>query len=93
MKYTVHIRKEETGEVREHRDDLDWHESSLFWWSEGNMGCDCNRERCFDIVGGEWSNDWEPACSVGKYTVVKIVLDDGTVLDDLADLNRLPRWQ
>jgi hypothetical protein len=85
VKYAVHIRNNATGEVREYRDNLDWHGSSLYWWSEGNMSCDCNRHNIFREAGGESATDEN--CSDGRYTVVRITLDDGTVYENEAELN------
>jgi hypothetical protein len=48
MTYSVAIRKNETGEVRICEMEVPWGETSLFWWTEGNFGCDCNRELLFE---------------------------------------------
>ena len=78
MKYTVTLRDNETGEVRDFPVPYDWKDGSLFWWSEGNMSCDCNR--------GQWFHGPSPPkdfqCTLSRYDLLKITLDDGTVLDD-----------
>jgi hypothetical protein len=86
VKYTVHIRNNATGEVREYRDNLDWHGSSLYWWSEGNMSCDCNREPTWIMAGGGEPPD-NCDCGHSRFAITRIVLDDGTVFDDEDELN------
>lgn len=40
MKYSVLIRQNATGIERlRHMDDIEWDDSSEYWWTEGNMGC------------------------------------------------------
>ena len=87
--YVVGIRKNETGEVRFCPEDLEWYEHSIYWWSEGNMGCDCNRELEFLRAGNEETDDsFENAeCSQGRYTVVGIWFKDGSDIRDLYSLN------
>ena len=49
MRYSVEITKVETGEVRTISIPFDWEEDYSLWlWTEGNYGCDCNRELFFD---------------------------------------------
>ena len=91
MKYAVDIRKNATGEVRRRYMDLDW-DNSLFWWAEGNMSCDCNRELEWVRAAGpgpaddpHW-NQLETECSEGRFTVIRAVLDDGTIIP----VDRLP---
>lgn len=87
-KYVVGIRKNETGEVRfcaqhtEWLDDDDGH--SLWWWSTGNMSCDCNRERDFRRAGNEEDGiEGERKCGEDRFTVIGIWFPDG---DDARDL-------
>lgn len=68
--YEVAIRKNSTGETRKYQVDLEWHESSLFWWTEGNFGCDCNRGTEFLRAGGEPTDDYEHVCGDTKYSVL-----------------------
>lgn len=75
------IRKNETAEVRPCIQPHAWEDSSEWWWTEGNGGCDCNRHLYFERAGGvdpHWS---EGECSEGKYTIVEIIFPDGTSLD------------
>lgn len=53
MPYKAHILKVSTGETRVRDIDLDWGDSSEYWWTCGNFGCDCNRELEFRRAGGE----------------------------------------
>jgi hypothetical protein len=51
LPFVVFIKNNETGEIREHHDELiideETKEPSLFIWEEGNYSCDCNRELFF----------------------------------------------
>lgn len=59
--YRVEIKDTKTGEVRSgdfplygyNREPAMRPEDNLFWWSEGNFGCDCNRGDVFKDFGGE----------------------------------------
>ncbi len=87
MKYSVDIRNNATGEVRTcSQRDLAWNDSSVFWWTEGNMSCDCNRELEFVRAGGpgpdddpRW-NDLDTECGFERFTVIRAILEDGTVV-------------
>lgn len=63
-------------------EELDWHDSSEFWWSEGNFACDCNRADCFHrALSGE---EVDEECGHERYRV-RITLPDGSVpYDELA---------
>ena len=75
--YKVAIRKNETGEIRLCKQNLEWGEHSDYWWTEGNMGCDCNRFLEFERSGGE-DPEWDAAeCSEGKYSALYAELPDG----------------
>ncbi len=82
MSYTVRIKNNATGEIRVSRViDLPWEEHSDFWWLEGNMGCDCNREVEWRRAGGEIIDDvCSPECSDGRFCVIDATLDDGRVI-------------
>lgn len=73
--YIVYIRKNETGEIRQCLQNIEWEDHSLFWWTEGNMGCDCNRELEFERRS-ENADDIEPYCSDGRFTVLKATFPD-----------------
>lgn len=79
MSYTAFIRNNETGEIRHRWMDLDWKDdeerSDLFWWTGGNFGCDCNREREFERAIGREAGPTK--CGVHRFTVIKVVLTDG----------------
>lgn len=42
-----------------------------FWWTEGNMGCDCNRRLCFARAAGE--PDCEMTCGHTEFSVILMV--------------------
>jgi hypothetical protein len=90
MNYTVKIQDRATGEVsaRYMGDGVHWGESSEFWWTDGNYGCDCNRFATFlrgkgvpeeKVAGMEWPCRYDKYPD-GRFRVVEIVLTDGTVV-------------
>lgn len=88
--YRILIRNNETKEERLSRPfEFEWDEGQLFYLTEGNYGCDCNREIEFERTGGRPDSeiDWDGPCSSGRFSIVKAVLDDGTSVpvDDLLD--------
>lgn len=79
MGYSVKIKNNETGEVRDARMDFDWDEASDYWWTDGNFGCDCNRHLVFIRAGNEPESD--VSCGNKLYTVIHAKLDDGKVIE------------
>ena len=86
MRYSVLIRNNETGEERLYPlcKEVPWGDGSYYWWTEGNMSCDCNRHMSFLRAGGpgpvddpHW-NDVDRDCGDGAYSVPYAVLEDGT---------------
>jgi hypothetical protein len=92
MSYKVAIRKNETGEVRLYEQTgWDWvHDDGMgngphddfYWWTNGNMGCDCNRELCFERVGKtpEQLKELEslsPLCGDTRFTVLYVLTKEG----------------
>ena len=73
IKVLAHIRKNTTGEVRvaEVEDWLvDGHRNpSVYNWTDGNFGCDCNREILFDRAGGGDPDPMDMACTEGRFSV------------------------
>lgn len=78
--YKVTIKNNETEEVRIRKMDLKWNEASVYWWTEGNFGCDCNREWEFQRAGNEKISD-DPKCGEDRFTVLYVELPDGTKID------------
>lgn len=76
MAYKVAIRKNATREIREIEMDLDWHDHSLFWWTQGNFGCDCNRELTFE-PNGTFPDPEDPPCGHERFTVLYVEFPDG----------------
>lgn len=86
-RYVVGIRENETGEVRFCPTDVEWREdSSLSWWSTGNMSCDCNRHLIFN-GHSRGCYDEDVPCGEGRYSVVGIWFPDGGEIRDLNCLN------
>lgn len=77
--YDVEIRRVADGLVRRYHMDHPWHSSSMFWWTEGNGGCDCNRMMDFQRAGGEDDTLPHP-CGDTAYQVIRAIFPDGTTL-------------
>lgn len=89
MNYVVIIRDNASKEERTYRPSTEWDpESSVYWWTEGNMGCDCNRRVDFARAGGP-GPEGDPyhnklledsQCGDEAYSVLRAILDDGTIV-------------
>lgn len=78
-RYTVDILEVATGEVVRRGMDLPWDDGSIYWWTEGNYSCDCNRRMEF-MRGKELDpDDAETECGDGAYRVT-ITLPSGEVV-------------
>lgn len=68
--YLVTIRRVADGAEVVRAFDYEW--ESDFWWSDGNMGCDCNREREF-LAGLGWDQEairrHAPECGSSRFVV------------------------
>jgi len=85
MKYKVRIKNKNTQEIRTcTMETLEWDKHSLFWWTDGNYGCDCNREIVFRRAGGEPElNEKEfkdLECGDNRFTVIEAILEDSTII-------------
>lgn len=96
--YQVVIRKNETGEVKIVDMKVPWYGHTMYWWTQGNMSCDCNRMAVFGDEPME--GDMEPAdpenpnkggfisyiCGNTRYRVLIAIFPDGkATLIDLED--------
>lgn len=79
MSYTVRIQHKPTGEVRAISTDWEWGEGSVWAWTEGNFGCDCNRGLLFYQ---DSDADCEITCNSGDnvYAVIDVTLPNGRVI-------------
>lgn len=78
MGYFVDIRRNEDGVIhRYYMADLSWDAGSDYWWQEGNMSCDCNRELYFARAIGEEAESVQ--CGDEAFSV-RCVAEDGTAL-------------
>lgn len=83
MPYRIAIRDNATGEVREHELNVPWGEGSVWWLTEGNFGCDCNRRLSFiRALGREPTEDeWDNAgCGDTAFSILHAKLPDGTLV-------------
>ncbi len=74
--YKVAIKELATGETRICAMTVPWNDHSEWWWTEGNFGCDCNRQATFK--GDEEYIDAECNIADNKYLVLYAELPDGT---------------
>ena len=78
MMYKVLIRNNETKEERLRFIESDWEDISLFYWTEGNFGCDCNRALQFASAKNEDDEKaWGQPCGRTKYSVLWAELPSG----------------
>lgn len=78
MPYQVQITDTKTGESRmASYPTLSWEKHSLFWWTDGNFGCDCNRGDAFARAKEEPDLDLE-CCGENRFRVDFALLPDGT---------------
>jgi len=92
MPYDVEMRRNATGEVRRIALDFEWEKdggTDLYWWTDGNFGCDSNRilvwtdwgrTEPFDSIAEMPKNDGPDEihyCDTGHFTVIKAILPDG----------------
>lgn len=75
----IHIRNNQTGEVRTYQDDVLF-SCPVFWWTIGNGSCDCNREIYFQRARGEEPDLDADTCSEGRYSVILEDADTGREL-------------
>lgn len=83
----VRIRKNDTGEIRIYKDDLDLDKDNLpntFMWEEGNYACDCNRRLFFARVNGE-NDNWDSGCSNTEYSV-NVMLGNECIYSEFENL-------
>lgn len=67
--YRVLILKVETGEVRITNSYPDeWCEGLEYYWTEGDNGCDGNREQVFERAAGR-EREIEHRCSDGRFQI------------------------
>ena len=77
--YFATIMKMDTGEIRKRKQELAWKEGSHWWWTEGNFGCDCNREWEFQRAGNEELTPHEKLqCGSKRYKVLQFDFPDGS---------------
>lgn len=95
MSYDVLIRRNSDGEIRRYTSPVDWDDNSLYWWQEGNFGCDCNRRDCFERAGGREPGHDESPCGDEAFAVLKAILPDGQeiVIDEAPAVKNARRNQ
>jgi len=78
----IDIRREADGVVRTRADSIEYYdggdEPNIFWWVDGNAGCDCNRSLFFARAAGEDDPDDCP-CGDERFRI-RIRTLDGKIL-------------
>ena len=85
MKYSVLLKDNHTKEEVLCPQEFEWNDNNWFWWFEGNMSCDCNRYLEFERAKGNTPDFEKGKCGEEHYTIVKIVLKDGTEIEGETD--------
>lgn len=95
MSYKIAIRNNETNEIQIASYEFEWYKSEehndFFWWKDGNMGCDCNRELEWIRAAGPgpaddpFNNGIETECGDSRFSVLYADLPDGTriIIDEI----------
>ena len=80
--YTLQVRRTADGLVRECAgpETAPWSEGSLYYLTEGNFGCDCNRHLMFERAGGADPDIMGHPCGATRYSILSATLPDGTVV-------------
>jgi hypothetical protein len=87
--YRILIRDNQTKEERLSRpfDFGEFDDGQLFWLTEGNYGCDCNRSLEFQRSDGRHESlvHWNQPCGNERFSILKAILSDGSEreVDDL----------
>lgn len=80
--FEVDIQRVSDGIIRRVKQDSEWHDdedqTSLFYWTDGNMACDCNRAGEFYRAAGEPRPAAEEECGSSRYRVLRAYFSDGT---------------
>lgn len=75
MSYIVRLRRVSDGKEVDVVWPFSWEEGSLFYWTGGNNGCDCNREAAFETALGREHHAEDFWCSEGRFDLVSIHVD------------------
>lgn len=72
----LEIQSVDTKQIKEFGTESYWNDSKsipdIFFWREGNFGCDCNR--------GTWFGDTNVSCGSNKYLIRITNIKDGNIL-------------
>ena len=80
--YHVVLTRLSDGATERISQSMPWTDGTLYWWTEGNYGCDCNRYLAFERAQGR--NPWvdpnnHPPCGDGqRYRLDRFEFEDGT---------------
>ena len=76
--YTLQVRRTADGLVRECAGpEPAWGEASMFYLTEGNYGCDCNRHLLFERAGGADPEIMGHPCGETRYRILSATTPDG----------------
>ncbi len=81
IKYEAHITDGKTGETVVEQSGYSYTESDLIYlWSDGNYGCDCNREMMF-CRAKDMPEPEEKECTEERFKV-KLFVDGHKIYED-----------
>lgn len=83
---SVLMRDNLTGETKWVPLDLAWYDHSMFFWTEGNFSCDCNRGMLF------YGDDFDCKCGHRRFVVFKAHFPDGSETDIDSPLSTQVIW-
>jgi len=79
MKYKYAIKNNETGEIRIAEGCCEYEEHNTVWFlTDGNYGCDCNRELEWHRAIDEDDNWENTKCGKTEFSIPYLILEDGT---------------
>jgi hypothetical protein len=82
MSYRVTIKDTKTGETVTSLQNFEWSDGSLYWWTEGNFGCDCNRNMQFQRAKGiKEENIEDIKCGDDRFFIEKAIFESGLEIE------------
>lgn len=76
--YTITLRRTADGVERPVIETGEWPDDE-FYWTEGNMACDCNRHNVFNGTT-VYATTTESECGESRYSIVRVADRNGTLV-------------
>lgn len=74
MKYMATLKSTQTGKII-NTPYFEYGDGSVFWWVEGNMSCDCNRESYFQ------EEEQAEKCGNNRFSLLALTMEDGSNIE------------